>query len=491
MSVSLRADLTLIDGHLESGVVVHVGRDGRIEDIERRSRGEHKDPSVMTITQDVSSIPTDFSTSPRRGVHRLRNRILLPGFCNTHSHAFQRLMRGRTERRAPGRSGDDFWSWRSAMYRITQNLEPEELEVVSRFAFMEMLRAGYTHVTEFHYVHNQQGGQPYEDASELSQRVLEAADTAGIGITMLRVGYQRGGVGMAPSAGQRRFIDSSPEEYLRALEATEVHAAPDARRPVLVGMAAHSVRALDETWLRALASMSTEGDRLLHAHVSEQPLELSQCLEEHGKHPVQALADFGLLSDRFTAVHATHLVEGEAQLLGEAGAGVCICPTTERNLGDGLPALDALLDAGVELSVGSDSQARIDPFAELVALEYGERLRTGGRNCLVDAQGAVAPYLLQVGAQSGRRASGMAPGGIAIGERADLVSLDISGPAFAGVNSGADAEASLLAAVAFTGHSNQVKDVWVGGRQVVEEGTMLRWESTLEEYRRVAQRIWS
>ena len=157
----------------------------------------------------------------------------------------------------------------------------------------------------------------------------------------------------------------------------------------------------------------------------------------------------------------------------------------------GLPALDALLDAGVELSVGSDSQARIDPFAELVALEYGERLRTGGRNCLVDAQGAVAPYLLQVGAQSGRRASGMAPGGIAIGERADLVSLDISGPAFAGVNSGADAEASLLAAVAFTGHSNQVKDVWVGGRQVVEEGTMLRWESTLEEYRRVAQRIWS
>jgi len=491
VAVSLRADFTLIDGQLESGVVVHVGRDGLIEDIERRSRGHHGDPSVMTITQDVSSLPTDFSTSPRRGVHRLRNRLLLPGFCNTHSHAFQRLMRGRTERRPLGRSVDDFWSWRSAMYRITQNLLPDEVEVVSRFAFMEMLRAGYTHVAEFHYLHNQVGGQSFEDGSELSQRVLEAAETAGIGITLLRVAYQRGGPGVAPSAGQRRFTDSSIESYLRALEATEACADPEGRRPVLVGMAAHSVRALDEDWLRQLAAMSAEANRQLHAHVSEQPLELEQCLEEHGKHPVQALADFGLLSDRFTAVHATHLVDGEAALLGEAGASVCICPTTERNLGDGLPALGDLVDAGVPLCVGSDSQARIDPFVELAGLEDGERLRTGTRNCLVDGNGAVAPRLLQMGAQFGRRAAGLPAGGIAVGERADLVALELTEPAFSGVCSGADSEAALLAAVVFGGQAASVKDVWVGGRQVVEEGTMLRWDSALDEYRRVVKRIWS
>ena len=445
----------------------------------------------MTITQDISSTPTDFSTSPIRGVHRLRGRILLPGFCNTHSHAFQRLLRGRTERRLMGRSGDDFWSWRAAMYRITQNLRPDEVEIVSRFAFMEMLRAGYTHVAEFHYLHNQVGGQPFDDGAELSLRVLEAAETAGIGITLLRVAYQRGGPGTAPSSGQRRFTDASPERYLSALEATEAHADPGARRPVLVGMAGHSVRALDETWLRQIAAISAAGNRLLHAHVSEQPLELEQCFEEHGKYPVQALAEFGLLSDRFTAVHATHLVPGEAALLGEAGAVVCLCPSTERNLGDGLPVLADLLDAGVDLCVGSDSQARIDPFAELAGLEDGERLRSGARNCLVSDDGAVAPKLLQIGAQYGRRAAGMAAGGIAIGERADLVSLDISQPAFAGVHDGADCDAALLAAVVFAADANMVKDVWVGGRHVVEEGTMLRWESTLAEYRRVAQRIWS
>ena len=491
MAVSLRADFTLIDGRLESGVVLHVGRDGLIEDIERRSKGHHHDPSVMTISQDVSSLPTDFSTSAQRGVHRLRNRLLLPGFCNTHSHAFQRLMRGRTERRLMGRSGDDFWSWRSAMYRITENLLPDEVEVVSRFAFMEMLRAGYTHVAEFHYLHNQVGGQPFDDGSELSQRVLEAAETAGIGITLLRVAYQRGGPGLAPSAEQRRFTDPSIEKYLEALEATEACADPHGRRPVSVGMAAHSVRALDEDWLRQLAAMSAAEGRQLHAHVSEQPLELEQCLEEHGKHPVQALADFGLLSDRFTAVHATHLVDGEAALLGEAGASACICPTTERNLGDGLPALRDLLDAGVGLCVGSDSQARIDPFAELAGLEDGERLRTGARNHLVDEDGAVAPTLLRIGSQLGRRSAGLPSGGIAVGERADLVAIDLTEPAFAGVYSGADPEAALLAAVVFGGHAGSVKDVWVGGRQVVEEGTMLRWDSALEDYRKVVKRIWS
>jgi len=491
VGLSLRADLALIDGRFERDVVVHVGPDGLIEEIERRGRGQHGDTSVMTITEAADSIPGDFSTSPRRGVHRLRGKALLPGFCNAHSHAFQRLLRGRTERRSPGRSGDDFWSWRGAMYRITQNLQPEDVEVVSRMAFMEMLRAGYTHVAEFHYLHNQVGGQPYDDPAELSLRVLEAAETAGIGITLLRVAYQRGGPGVASSSEQRRFTDLVPDRYFAALEATEELAAPHARRPVLVGMAAHSVRALDASYLRELASIADQGERLLHAHVSEQPKEIELCLEEHGKRPTELLADCGLLSERFTAVHATHLEPSEAKLLGEVGAGVCVCPTTERNLGDGLPILADLVDAGVALSIGSDSQTRIDPFAELQGLEDGERLRTGGRNCLVQADGRLAPNLLTMGTSGGLRAAGLPAAGISVGCRADLVAVDISDPSLAGVNIGADSEEALLAALFLAGHAAIVRDVWVGGRHLVEDGTMLRWDSALEDYRRVAQKIWA
>jgi len=491
VSVSLRADFTLIDGRLEPNRVVHVGRDGLIEDIESRGRGQHDAIATMTISGDVASSPGDFSTAPGRGVRRLRNKALIPGFCNAHSHAFQRLLRGRTERRPSGREGDDFWSWRSAMYRITQNLQPEDVEVVSRMAFMEMLRAGYTHVTEFHYLHNQVGGQAYDDPTELSARVLAAAETAGIGITLLRVAYQRGGAGLAASSEQRRFTELEPERYLAAVQATERWSEPAARRPVLVGMAAHSVRALDESYLRAMAEMADGSERPVHAHLAEQPREIEECLAEYGKRPTEVLAECGLLGEQFTAVHATHLERGEAQLLGEAGAGVCVCPTTERNLGDGLPNLEDLMDFEVPLAIGSDSQVRIDPIAELRALEDGERLRRGSRNCLVQADGAVAPNLLVMGTSGGQRASGLPVGGIAVGQRADLVAVDISDPSLAGVHSGANAQEALLAALVFAGGAALVRDVWVGGRHVVEDGTMLRWESTLEEYCRVAQKVWS
>jgi len=491
VSVSLRADFTLIDGRLEPNQVVHVGRDGLIEAIESRGRGQRAATPTLTVSGDAGSTPGDFSTASGRGVHRLRNKALLPGFCNAHSHAFQRLLRGRTERRLIGRSGDDFWSWRSAMYRITQNLQPEDVEVVSRMAFMEMLRAGYTHVSEFHYLHNQVGGQAFDDPTELSARVLAAADTAGIGITLLRVAYQRGGAGVAASSEQRRFTELKPERYLAAVQATERWTEPDAQRPVLVGMAAHSVRALDESYLRAIAEMASEGGYRLHAHVAEQPREIEECLEEHGKRPMEVLADCGLLGEHFTAVHATHLEAHEAQLLGDSGSGVCVCPTTERNLGDGLANLQDLLESEVPLAIGSDSQARIDPLAELRSLEDGERLRRGSRNCLVQADGAVAPNLLVMGTAGGRRASGLPAGGIEVGQRADLVAVDISAPSLAGVQGGANSEEALLAAMVFAGSSALVRDVWVGGRNVVEDGTMLRWDSTLEEYRRVVQKIWS
>ncbi len=455
---TLAPDLAFVDGALRRDVRVRVGADGLIEAV--------GSPGLLP---------------PAGPVMRLPGKVLLPGFVNAHSHAFQRVLRGRTEY-AERTGGDDFWTWRAAMYGAANRLTPEEIEVVSRLAYIEMLRAGYTHVAEFHYLHHQPDGTPYAEPLELTRRVLAAAASAGIGITLLRVAYQRGGPGIPASFDQRRFVDPSPEAYAEALAATLALTAPQARRPVLAGIAAHSVRALDRTWLAALAALPAP---VLHAHVAEHPREIAECLAEHGLRPVQLLAELGMLSPRFVAVHATHLDPSEIALLGGAGAIACICPTTERNLGDGLPAVRDLLDAGARLAIGSDSHAVIDPFAEIAALENGERLRTGRRNVLVGGSGrhaGIATTLLTAGSDGGRAASGLPPAGIRRGARADLVTVDLSSPQLAGVGVGAHGDPSLLAALALAGNASMVRDVWVGGTEVVRDGHHAGWESALRAY---------
>ena len=487
MPCSLKADYTLINGRLVPDVVVSVGRDGRITELRDWTRGGDRARSGGTLP-DRGEVGT-FAPVGRR-VQRLRGRVLVPGFVNAHSHSFQRLLRGRTEYQPVGVTGDDFWSWRTAMYRAAESLDPEAVEAVAAFAFAEMTRAGFTHVAEFHYLHHQPDGTPYADPLELTRRVLEGADRAGIGITLLRVAYQRGGAEVPLTQEQRRFSDPTPAQYAAALEATEALADPQAQRPVHVGIAAHSVRALDRAYLAALAELA--GDRLVHAHVAEQPKEIEQCVAEHGIRPVQLLADLGLLNERFTAVHATHLDPTEIRLLGESAITACICPTTERNLGDGLPALREMRQAGVRFAIGSDSHARIDPFAELRALEDGERLRLGRRNVLTGGQGmdhGVAEHLFRVG--SAGRAVGLDCGSIEVGQRADLVALSIDDPAVAGVAEGRDGADALLAALILGGGARQVRDVWVGGKHLVEDGVHLRWDAVLSRYRTVAAKLWA
>jgi len=491
MPCILQADLTLIDGRLVPGVVVHVGAGGRITKVEQDELATGLIPTLAPRPPIDESQPGEFGSPRSRRKVRLRGRILIPGFVNAHSHAFQRLMRGRTEYTVLGQPGTDFWSWRSGMYRVTEQLTPEDVETVSALAFMEMLRAGFTHVCEFHYVHHQVGGTPYADPSELSARVLQAAEFAGIGISLLRVAYQRGGPDTPASREQRRFVDADPETFLKAVEATERHLVADDRRPQSVGLAAHSVRALDRTWLEALARMSDRAGMSLHAHVSEQPREIEQCLAETGKRPMEHLADCGLLTDRFTAIHATHLGPGEADLLGSAGGSACICPTTERNLGDGLPDLAALRAAGVALAIGTDSQVRIDPFAEIRALEDGERLRTGKRGRLTDHEGLIAPSLFQAGTIGGASTTAHDIGSIREGAMGDLVALEMDDPALAGIACSRGSEDALLAALAVAGHARLVKDVWVAGRHVVTDGVLLRWQGALEAYNKVSRRIWS
>ena len=379
---------------------------------------------------------------PPPGALRLAGRVLLPGFVNAHSHAFQRALRGHVQH---AEGPDSFWSWRERMYQLATTLDPDGVEAISGLAFEEMLQAGFTTVGEFHYLHHQPDGTPYENPDELAHRVLAAAARVGIRVVLLRVAYARAGFGAAPNPRQRRFIDPSPDHALAAVARLQAGGH-------LAGLAPHSVRACPSEWLRAFA----EFDGVIHAHVDEQPSEVTQSLAEHGRRPLHVFADAGLVDQRFTAVHLTWPDEAELAALGAAS--VCACPTTELDLGDGFLPLDRL--QGAALCIGSDSHAAIDPFAELRAIEWHARATTGRRNVLrhVGADG-LAARLIDIGTAGGARALGLDTGRIEVGLPADLVAIDVTGIRYR--------EARLLPTIVFNGSPSDVTDVWVAGRKVV------------------------
>ncbi|RYE92514.1 MAG: formimidoylglutamate deiminase [Myxococcales bacterium] len=297
----------------------------------------------------------------------------LPAFATAHSHAFQRAMRGQAQR--PGPAGaDDFWSWRTAMYALADAMTPERMVATARVAYRELRLAGTLTVGEFHYLHHQPDGTPYDQRTLMAEALIEAARAEGLRITLLRAVYHRAGPGRPPEGAQRRFCDPDWELALRDVDDLRARfaGAPDVR----VGLAPHSVRAVPPAWLAPLADHARRHDLPLHMHVAEQPGEVATCLAETGMRPVQLLAHHGVLSPRFVAVHATHLLPDEAAALGQARAFACLNPTTERDLGDGHPDLTALRAAGVRLCTGIDSHVLTDPFEEMRGIEGGERLRT-------------------------------------------------------------------------------------------------------------------
>jgi len=297
----------------------------------------------------------------------------LPALASAHSHAFQRAMRGRAQRPA-GANREDFWSWRGAMYAVAEKLDPESIAQISRVAFRELAAAGVRTVGEFHYVHHQADGTPYDERTILAERVIEAALEAGLRIALLRVAYARGGALVELAPAQRRFVDRGVDDVLRDVEA--LRAKYRDHQDVRIGLAPHSVRAVPPAWLPPLAEYAQKHHLPFHMHVAEQPAEVAACLDETDMRPVELLDERGVLDERFVAVHATHLLPHEARLLGEANAFACICPTTERDLGDGLPDLAALRAAGAKICVGIDSHVICDPLEELRALETNERIRT-------------------------------------------------------------------------------------------------------------------
>jgi formimidoylglutamate deiminase len=398
-------------------------------------------------------------------VERLPGIALLPGFVNAHSHAFQRLIRGRTQWRPAAAPDADFWSWREAMYAAALTLSPEEVEAVSRFCFLEMLRAGITAVGEFHYLHRDPDGRPYAAPNELAHRVIAAAEAVGIRIALLNVCYATGGIDEPLRPEQRRFATPDLAEYL---EQTERLAAGDAGL-VTVGVAPHSVRAVPRAWLRELHGWAAERDTSFHIHVSEQPAEVEACIQAFGIRPLELLAAEDAISERLTAVHATHLTDAEIRLLGSVRATVCACPTTERDLGDGFLPGKALYDAGAAIALGTDSHTVIDMLEEMRLVEYHERLRRLRRVVLTPPADAgherleVAPQLLEMATIAGARALRVPSGLIEEGALADYVGIDLSHHTLAGWT-----PASLPAMVALSAPADVVSDVWVGGARRVE-----------------------
>lgn len=373
--------------------------------------------------------------------------LTFPGVANAHSHAFHRALRGRT-----GHGSGSFWTWRDAMYSVAAVLDPDTCFGLARAVYAEMALAGVTCVGEFHYLHHGPGGTPYDDPNAMGAALMAAASEAGLRITLLDTCYLTSTVDGQPLAGpQLRFGDGSADGWAERVSALRP-AGPWAR----IGAAAHSVRAVPARALPVVAGWASEKGAPVHVHVSEQPAENEASLAHHGSSPTGVLADAGFLGPTTTAVHATHLTDADRAALGGSRTAVCLCPTTERDLADGLGQAAALADAGSPLCLGSDSHAVIDPFEEARGMELHERLRTGRRGLFPPAA------LVRALAPAGHAALGWPDAGtIAVGARADLVTVALDSARTTGCR---PPEAVFAATAA------DVRHVMVDGRFVVRDG---------------------
>jgi formimidoylglutamate deiminase len=414
----------------------------------------------------------------------LPGRALMPGFVNAHSHAFQRLIRGRTQWRPADATVANFWSWREAMYAAAQRLSPEDVYDVSRYCFIEMLRAGITTVGEFHYLHNAPDGRPYSDRAELARRVIGAAQESGIRICLLNTCYAAAGIDQPLAPEQRRFDTGDVDTYVATTERLAADAIGLGR--VSVGVAPHSVRAVPRDWIRLLHAWAATRDLPFHIHVSEQPAEVAACEAAFGLRPVELLDEDGVLDERFTGVHATHINDREVVMLAISGGTVCACPTTERDLGDGFLRGGDLLRAGAGIALGTDSQTMLDMFEEARLVEYNERLQrlqrvllTRGRDDTLE----VAPTLLRMATSAGARSLRIPAGTLEQGALADFIGIDLEHPSLAGWTA-----RTLPAMLAFSAPPDAVSDVWVGGRNVVANRTHAKQEDAVRHFNAVARR---
>ena len=405
---------------------------------------------------------------------------LVPGMPNVHSHAFQRALAGLTERGGP--RTDNFWTWRTEMYRFLERIGPEEQEAIATQLYIELLKAGYTSVGEFHYLHHDPAGRAYTDRGEMAERIRAAAATTGIRLTLLPVFYAHAGLGGAPpAAAQRRFIHDTGSflELVSALARKEGQ---------IVGIAPHSLRAVTPEELAVIVAFAS--DKLVgapvHIHAAEQRKEVDDCIAWSGKRPVEWLLAHAPMDARWCVVHATHMNAEETRGLAATGAVVGLCPTTEADLGDGVfPAVDYLA-AGGQWGIGGDSHVGVDPFLELRLVDGVQRLTVEKRNVLARDGESSGLRLYQAALAGGARALAQNAGAIAAGRRADLIVLNGDDPALA-----EHSAATVLDAAIFGPGRQVVRDVMVAGRWVIGEGHHADEETILLRYRQTLKRLLS
>ena len=451
-------DLVLTEKGFESGRAILAGENGRIEAIV--TNGAIRDAEVVPLP----------------------HKALLPGFANAHSHTFQRLIRGRAETR--GSSGDDFWTWREAMYRAANSVGDEDVYHIARMTFLEMVMAGTTTVGEFHYLHRMPDGRAYPDPNLLGNQIIAAAESVGLRIAMLRVAYARAGFELPPHPGQARFYEA-PEEYLENTAALAA-ALEGKGEAAWLGVAPHSIRAVPVDQLEGIVAWARERGVVVHMHAAEQVAELTACRREYGTTPIDLLARRGLLSDTTTLVHAIHVTGGEMDALAAANAVICSCPTTERNLGDGIIDAADAARRGIRFAFGSDSQTFIDPLEDARELEYHRRLQIQKRVVLDGVDGVnLARRLFGYATAGGAQALGFDSGVIAAGRPADFFTVDLNDPSIAG-NSPED----LLPQIVFGLSRTAIKDVFVGGRSILINGRHKLQDEILHLYQSVYQKVW-
>jgi formimidoylglutamate deiminase len=402
----------------------------------------------------------DASVQDRRGAQALRGAVL-PGLVDGHSHAFQRAIAGLTERSEGGQ--DDFWSWRERMYSAANRITPAQLEAIAAFLYAELLRAGYTHVCEFHYLHNDVDGRPYADPLEMSLALVRAARRVGIGLTLLPTLYMRSGFGAKGlKDGQRRFA-STPDSVLRI--AQEIRAREGAHSSVTAGIALHSLRAVGKAALQEVAA-SAQPAMPIHIHIAEQRAEVEDCLAHRGESPVDWLLAQAPVDERWNLVHATQCTPTELEGVRNRRASIVLCPTTEANLGDGIFDLPAWVGQSGNWSIGSDSHVTRSWREELRLLEYSQRLALRQRNVAARAalSASTAGALFEGALAGGTAAAGMPLGGFAVGQRADFVVVDMEAPALLGVP-----QEHCLDALVFSSPEAGFTDVFVAGRPVLAQ----------------------
>ena len=385
---------------------------------------------------------------------------LLPALANLHSHSFQRAMAGMTEYRSAGR--ENFWTWRELMYRFLDHLTPEDISTIAALTFMEMQKSGYASVGEFHYIHHQKSGHAYDNPAELSERIIEAANLTGIGLTHLPVLYTYGGLqNQTLEGGQLRFGNSVDDicKIVSISQKTIGLLPADAR----VGIAPHSLRATSPSDIQEFLNCYT--DMQVHMHIAEQTKEVSEVVEAFGARPVEWLLEHHAVDTKWCLIHATHMTQAETIGLAKTGAVVGLCPITESNLGDGIFDGPIFLKANGKFGIGSDSNINISLTEELRTLEYSQRLRDQQRNVMIQGDGSVGEALYLGAANSGAQALAREAGSITPGKLADLIAIDSSHPSLCALH-----DIQLMDGLVFAAKDTVITDVWSAGRHQVRNG---------------------